>query len=107
MKRISAYVMGCVALALSFLAYAEYIHMLGFPDGFISELQSAQRRLAYIFIGISVILGLRFLYLGSIASREEISKRLFTAIFVYLISIVGVLLVDYYYRSYLPGSVGG
>lgn len=56
-NQIVAYLAGCLALASALFIYAEYVHMLGFPDGFISELGYAQRKLAYVFIGISVITG--------------------------------------------------
>lgn len=107
MQRVSAYVIGFVALVLSFLVYTKHIYILGFPDGFISELQYAQRRLAYIFIGISVVFSLYFLYLGSIGSRARIGKRFFTAVSLYLGFIVVISLVDHYYRLNLPGSRGG
>lgn len=107
LNRIFAYVIGCVALALSFLVYMEYIHMLGFPDGFITELGYAERRLARIFIGISFVLGSCFIYLGWVASRKEIGKKLSAAIVAYLIFIVSISLIDYYYRSHLMGSAGG
>jgi hypothetical protein len=85
----------------------EYIHMLGFPDGFITELGYAERRLAHIFIGTSVILGSCFIYLGGIGSRRNIGKKLYAAIFLYLISIISMSLMDYYYHLHLTDSAGG
>jgi hypothetical protein len=105
--RLLAYLIGCGALAASFLIYMEYVYMLGFPDGFITELEQAQRRLAYIFIGISVISGLCFICLGWAASRKKIGKKLFAAIIVYLVSIITLSLIDYYYRLHLMDGTGG
>jgi len=107
LNRVLAYVMGCVALAFSLLVYLEYIHLLGFPDGFITELGYAERRLALIFIGISVILGACFIYLGRMALREKIGMRLSAALVVYLLFIVGLSLIDYHYRSTLMDGGGG
>lgn len=107
LNRILAYLIGCIALALSFFIYTEYVYSLGFPDGFISELGYAERKLAYIFIAISVILGLYFIYLGKMASRTEIGKTLAATISLYFISIITLFLIDYYYHLHLTGSVGG
>jgi hypothetical protein len=105
--RLFAYLIACVAFGLSFLIYMDYIHGLGFPDGFITELGHAQRRLAYLFIGVSIILGLYFIYLGWTAKRKSIARRLPAAIILYLIAIIATALVDYYYRAHLMGSTGG
>ena len=99
--------MGCLAFVASFLIYIEYIHWLGFPDGFITELGYAERRLAYLFVGISVLFGAGFIYLGQIAPRREIGKKLAAALILYLISVLTIALIDYYYRLHLMGSTGG
>ena len=98
---------GCAALVSTFLVYMEYIYMLGFPDGFITELGYAERRLARIFIGISVILGSCFIYLARMSSRAKIGKKLSAAVVVYLIFIICMSLIDYYYRSTLTDGSGG
>ena len=107
LNRIFAYLIGCIVLASSILIYIEYIQLLGFPDGFITELEYAERRLAYILIGISVILGLYFIYLGRIASQKLIGKKLSAAIIFYLTSIISIFLIDYYYRLHIMNSSGG
>ena len=99
--------MAGVALALAVFAYVNYIYMLGFPDGFISELGRAQRRLAYLFIGISLVLSAGFISMGVVALQKKIAKTLFVAIIFYLVTVISVLLVDSYYRSNLIGSGGG
>lgn len=81
--------------------------MLGFPDGFITELGYAERKLAQIFIGISVLLGSSFIYLARMSSRERIGKKLSAAVFVYLIFIISISLIDYHYRSTLMDGSGG
>lgn len=107
LSRILGYVMGCLALALSFFVYLEYIHMLGFPDGFITELGYAERRLAMTFIAISVIAGSCFIYLAGRALREKTGKRLYAVVFVYLLFIISLSLIDYHYRSTLMNGGGG
>lgn len=106
-NRIFAYVIGCCTLISAVLVYVEYIHMLGFPDGFITELGYAERKLAYIFIGISITLGSFFIYLGKIASGKEVRKKLSAATLVYLLVIISISLIDYHYRSTLMDGGGG
>jgi hypothetical protein len=106
-NRMFAYLFGCIALLLSFFAYMSYIYQLGFPDGFITELGYAQRKLAYLFIGMNVVFSVCFSYLGTVALRKQIGKPLSAAIIFYLLTIVSVLLIDYYYRLNLMGSGGG
>ncbi len=107
LTRILAYASACVTLTSSFLVYMGYIHLLGFPDGFITELAYAERRLALIFIGTNIVLGACFVYLGTVASRKNVGKKLAVAIFIYLIFLISVSLIDYYYHIHLMGSAGG
>jgi hypothetical protein len=107
LNRIIAYLIGCLTLVSSFPVYMEYIYQLGFPDGYITELGYAERRLAYIYIGISFILGLSFIYLGTAGARKRIGKQLSAATILYLLSVVSIYLIDYYYRLHLDNGVGG
>jgi hypothetical protein len=107
LSRLLAYLVGGIALASTLFIYLTYIHGLGFPDGFISELAHAERRLAYIAIGMSIILGSYLVYLGNVASRKSIGYKLSAAITLYVISVIVVSVVDYYYQSNLMGSAGG
>lgn len=106
-SRIAAYLSGGIAFIASVLIYLTYVYQLGFPDGFISQLGYAQRNLAYLFIGISVVLGTYFVYLGAIASRKLIGRRLAIAVFLYVVCIVIISIIHYYYVLHLPGSTGG
>jgi hypothetical protein len=105
-NRVTAYVLAGVAFVLSLLAYMNYVYMLGFPDGFITELGYAQRRLAYTFIVSSVVTGSCFIFLGTMAPQKKISIPLSVATALYSVVIVTVLLVDVYYRSSLVAGGG-
>lgn len=98
---------GVVALVLSFIVYLDYVYLLGFPDGFISELGQAERKLAYIYILGSIVLSIYSIYLGWVALKKEISKNLFVIMFIYLIFILSLYFTDYYYRLHLADSTGG
>jgi hypothetical protein len=107
MTRMVAYLLGGIAFGVSFLIYMEYIYLLGFPDGFITELGYAERRLAYLFISISVLFGLCFIYLGKTASRTKIGQKLAITLALYLIAILTMTLIDYSYQLQLMDSGGG
>lgn len=106
-NRIIAYLIGCLALASAFLVYMGYIYQLGFPDGFITELGYAERKLAYIFIGISIILGSFFIYLGMAGARRLMGKQLSITVILYVVFMVGIYLIDYYYHQHLDNGAGG
>ncbi len=106
-NRPLAYLSGCVTIAASLLIYLEYIHGLGFPDGFITELGYAERNLARVLIVISIMLGASFIYLGVVGGRELIGRKLSVAIILYVTFIISVSVIDYYCRLYLSGSGGG
>lgn len=105
LNRIIAFLLACVTLALSLLVYFSFVYQLGFPDGFISELARAQRRLAYIFIGISLLFSAGFMYLGMVTLRKQMTKLLAVAVLLYVVVIVCVLMLNYYLN--LTGSGGG
>jgi nitrate reductase gamma subunit len=105
--RVLAYLGAVMAVALAIYAYFAFVYGLGFPDGFITELGYAQRRLAYVLIGISVVLGAYFIYLSALTPQKKMAQKLFAVILLYLIAIVAVASVDYYFRLHLTGSGGG
>src|SRR6266550_627783 len=90
LKTIFPFVLGGAALALSLFVYFEYIYMLGFPDGFITELGHAERKLAQIFIAASVIFASCFIYLGWMASRKEIRNRFTAGVLLYLVFMISI-----------------
>jgi sorbitol-specific phosphotransferase system component IIC len=94
-------------LAAALLVYEEYVHWLGFPDGRITELGYAERRLAYEFIGVSVVVGLYSVYLGAAGGRKGIGRRLGGVTVLYVVVGIVMLLLDQYYRAHLDNGVGG
>jgi hypothetical protein len=107
LNRIVAFLLACLALALSYVIYLDYIYMLGFPDGSITELGYAERRLARVFIWVSVISASCLIYLGGVASRKKVGKKLSVVIILYLVSIISIYLIDNYYRLHLMDGTGG
>ena len=106
-SRLFACVLGLAALALSFYAYEEYIAWLGFPDGHVTELGTAERRLASVFIALSLPLGLYLLYLATLADPRKVDRRLAVTAGLYVLVLVGTGLVDRWLQARLDGGVGG
>ena len=106
-QRLLAWVSGLAAWALALFAYAEYVYFLGFPDGHITEQGAAERKLAIVLIGVSLLAGAYGLYLGWIAIRRQVGRRLAILIASYLFFLFGVMLVDAYYHAHLMGGRGG
>ncbi|HVG38345.1 MAG TPA: hypothetical protein VM870_03595 [Pyrinomonadaceae bacterium] len=106
-NRLAAYLLGGAAFASSLFIYLEYVHDLGFPDGYITELGYAERRLAYVFIVAGVAFGAWFIYLGRAARQKAIGKQLAAAAILSLTLMIGLFLVDYYYRLHLAAGGGG
>ena len=104
--RIFAFLMACIAFMLTFGVYMKYIYQLGFPDGFISELAYAQRNLSYIFMAISVVVGLSFIYIAVINPKRMVKTLGMTSV-LYLLLIVVAFLLNLYYRLNLTGGTGG
>ena len=107
LSRLFACLLGLAALALTFYVYEEYIHLLGFPDGHVTQLGAAEKKLALVFIAVSLPLGLYSLYLGTMADRRKAAARLAVVGILCLLVLVGATAMDYYLRSWLDGGSGG
>jgi hypothetical protein len=105
--RVIAYTCSGLTCIFSLFIYTQYIYLLGFPDGFISELAQAQRQLAYLFISISLAVGICFLCLGNVPRKSNIHQKLIILIFLYLMAIAGISALNYYYQLHLSNGSGG
>lgn len=103
LDRIIAYLLGLAALGAALLVYGEYIYLLGFPDGFITDLERAERNLAYIFIGVGLLASAGCVYLGWAAGRKKIYAKLALVVALYLIICICLAVIDGSLRaSHLP-----
>ena len=107
LSRLLACLLGLVALALSLYVYEEYIHLLGFPDGHVTALGASEKKLAAVFIALSLLVGLYLLYVGTMADRSKVAARLVLVSGWYLLVLTGTAAADYYLRSRLDGGTGG
>lgn len=107
LKRLIALLLASAAFGAAILVYQRFVYRLGFPDGFISELESAERNLAFVFIGVSLAAGAFCVYLGRAKARMNVGVKLSAVIVLYSISMLCLYLTDNYFRSHLAGSAGG
>lgn len=98
--------MACFALASSVFAYEE-IRLLGFPDGFLTELERAERILAYVFILISFPTSFWFIFLSWRASQQRIITKLCLTILLYTVLVIILFVINFYLRQHLSSGGGG
>ena len=106
-SRLLACSLGLAALALSLYVYEEYIRLLGFPDGHVTELGAAEKKLAAVFIALSLPLGSYLLYLGVAADPRNVGARLVIVGSLYALVLVGASVVDHLLQARLDGGIGG
>jgi len=108
-KRLSpAYPLALAFLCLALAAYAElqYVHQLGFPDGFVTELGAAERELALRFQLLSLLLLVWFLYLGLVSFGIDARRRVLYTAVLYAAAIGAFIAIDLYYQAHLVGGGG-
>lgn len=107
LSRLLACLLGLLALASSLYVYEEHVRLLGFPDGHVTALGTAERKLATVYIALSLPLGLGLLCVGMVANRRKAAARLVIVGGLYLLVVVGAAVADHYLRSRLDGGSGG
>lgn len=107
LSRLMACSLGLVALTLSLYVYEEYIRLLGFPDGHVTELGAAEKKLALVFLALSLPLGSSLLFLGTLAAPGKVKGGLAVAGGLYVLVLVGTGVVDYLLQARLDGGGGG
>lgn len=105
-ERILAFLMGCFALVSSVFVYQE-VRLLGFPDGFLTELERAERILAYIFILTSFLTSFWFVFLSWRASQQRVVTKLCVTILLYTVLVILLFAIDFYLRKHLRSGGGG
>jgi hypothetical protein len=95
--RIAAFVMLGIAFAVA-AALQYQLSWLGFPDGFRSELERAERVLYIVFGGLSVAASLWFGWLGV---RNAAGAPLYRSIFGYVLLLAVLIALDVYLQHRL------
>ena len=99
LDRAVGYGVGAVILLAAFLSY-QAARYLGFPDGFLTELDRAERVLLRIFAGTSVVAGLASILLGHFCHPTS-RRRLYGVLLTYGVVAAALYSLDLYYRQHL------
>ena len=84
-----------------------FVTWLGFPDGFMSQLDRAEQQLAICLTWFSLAFGIGFLGLGAWSFRADVRKPLTYASILVLLVAAGSVALDLHFRSYMMDSAGG
>ncbi len=98
--------MACVVLLLSALVYAE-VSSMGFPDGHLTELDRAERVLAYGLLGVNFFVSLWFVFLFRRAPHEPVGRRVWVSTALYAVFVAVMLAVDLGLSRHLDAGGGG
>jgi hypothetical protein len=84
-----------------------FVTWAGFPDGFMSELDLAERQLGVYLVRFSLAIAIVFLGLGAWSFRADVKKPLIYASLLVLLVAAASVALDLYFRSYMMDSTGG
>ena len=104
--RALSYSFGLFSWLLSLVVYM-YLDGLGFPDGHITELGRADRKLLTPFTGLGFLSGCYFLYLGIRTSKLRDNKQLLVGIVLFTWLLTLALFAHYQLSLYLDDGFGG
>jgi len=96
-----------VSVLLPVLYYFIHIQYLGFPDGYLTDLDEAQKYLYHFFIWPSIGFFFVFAYLRWKVTNCEINKTMLVFIFIYLLFLLTIFLSNYYLDMIFDGGSGG
>jgi hypothetical protein len=80
--------------------------MLGFPDGHVTALNLAERRLAYVFISMSVIAAVCSIYLARAAMVRRRHLGIAVLAAIYSLVSIGMLCADRFYLTAALNDIG-
>jgi hypothetical protein len=104
-QRILAIVIGSLVLVAAVVVYLE-LQLLGFPDGFLTDLDRARKTLIPVWIGISVAVGVWLIGLGA-TSPPGMTAKLRITLAVYGLVVLLTAGIDFYLRHSLNSGGGG
>ncbi|MGM5025086.1 hypothetical protein AB8B02_02565 [Tardiphaga sp. 862_B3_N4_1] len=106
-KNVYPFAAACLLFALTFWLYMTRVMWLGFPDGFIAELDAAEAILVTWFNWFSIALGIWFVILGIRSFRNDIGRWSSYSCLLFVSVVVISLAIDRYFRSFMMDSAGG
>ncbi len=99
-NKLLSYFLGLICLSLPVIVYKLHIKWLGFPDGSLTDIERVEKTLYQVLIWPAFALGLFFIYLGWMALKQDINKKLVVTFFMFILYLVVTIIADGYLRSY-------
>jgi hypothetical protein len=106
-RRIVAFMLAGLMLAVSLPLFTTYIMWFGFWDGFTSALDRAENALARYFIWFNLAMGVWFMRLGFWPSHASFKPRILYSCLLFVIAASVAVALDLYFRTYMMDSAGG
>ena len=102
----------CVVLALAVLwgavwVWGQYIYLFGFPDGYKSELGTAEDAMAIWFCWFSAAIAAALFGLFCRSFFAPVGRMLLMLCGLYLVVAAGCIALDLYDRTYMDNGIGG
>ncbi len=107
LNRHLSYFFGFISFAVPVFVYLAYVQYLGFPDGYVTDLERAGRILYNFFLCISSALGIIFFYLGLSAAKQKTGRPLQISVIIYVALFAVIILVYFILCSFLDNGRGG
>jgi MFS family permease len=107
LQNLYPFALACLMVAIAYKLYVECIYLLGFPDGFIAELDGAEARLAAWFNWFCLAMAVWFVALGWWSFRAGIKRKLACSCVLFLFVTAAAIALDLYFRSYMTDAAGG
>ena len=106
-RRIVAFALAGLMLAVAFYLDMTYIAWFGFWDGYTSEIGRAENALARYFIWFALAMGVWFTRLGFWPSHANFKQRILYSCLLFVIVASVAVALDLYFRTYMMDSAGG
>jgi hypothetical protein len=107
MRNVYPFALACLMIAIAWKLFVECVLWVGFPDGFIAELDGAEKVLATWFIWFCLVMSVWFAFLGARSFRFDIKRKLAFSCILFVVVATAALTLDQYFRSYMMDSRGG
>jgi hypothetical protein len=107
MMKVYQFALVCLMVAIACWLFMTSVLMVGFPDGFIAELDGAEKELATWFIWFCFAMAIWFVSLGWLSFRADVKRKLAFSCMLFLLVASIAIALDLYFRSYMMDSRGG
>ena len=92
--------LGLFSITLPIVIYQFYVKWLGFPDGYKTQLERAEKIFFDIYAWPSVAFGVFFIYLGWISSKVNRGKWFNRGVTAYTLFMIAAIMIEALLRLY-------